>query len=73
MDNFRKTEGFGFKNFTKLKTKLDKGHKAQFHKLIAQTQKGGVALIPFEEIINTTKASFAAIESLKANKWISIL
>jgi predicted dehydrogenase/threonine dehydrogenase-like Zn-dependent dehydrogenase len=72
MDNFRKTEGFGFKNFTKLKTKLDKGHKAQFHKLIEQTQKGGAALIPFEEIINTTKASFAAIESLKQNKWIEI-
>lgn len=72
MDNFRKTEGFGFKNFSSLKTKLDKGHKTQFHRLIAQTQKGGPALIPFEEIINTTEASFAAIESLKQNKWISI-
>ena len=30
MDNFRKTKGFGFKNFSKLKTKLDKGHKTQF-------------------------------------------
>ena len=72
MDNFRTTEGFGFKNFSKLKTKLDKGHKAQFHKLIVQTQKGGAALIPFEEIINTTRASFAAIDSLKQNKWIAL-
>lgn len=72
MDNFRETEGFGFKNFSKLKTKLDKGHKAQFHKLIEQTQKGGSALIPFDEIVNTTKASFAAIESLKQNKWIEL-
>jgi predicted dehydrogenase/threonine dehydrogenase-like Zn-dependent dehydrogenase len=72
MDNFRKTEGFGFKGFSKLKTKLDKGHKNQFHKLINQTKKGGQALIPFEEIVNTTKASFAAIESLKTNKWIQL-
>ena len=27
-------------------------------------------IIPFDEIINTTKASFAAIESLKEGKWI---
>ncbi len=72
MDNFRKTEGFGFKGFSKLKTKLDKGHKNQFHKLIAQTKNGGSALIPFDEIVNTTKASFAAIESLKANQWIEL-
>lgn len=70
MDNFRKTEGFGFKGFSKLKTKLDKGHKNQFHRLISQTKNGGQALIPFEEIVNTTKASFAAIESLKTNQWI---
>ncbi|EAZ96271.1 Oxidoreductase [Flavobacteria bacterium BAL38] len=72
MDNFRKTEGFGFKGFSKLKTKLDKGHKNQFHKLIAQTKNGGSALIPFDEIVNTTKASFAAIESLKTNQWIEL-
>ncbi|WP_413999307.1 bi-domain-containing oxidoreductase [Flavobacterium sp. W1B] len=72
MDNFRKTEGFGFKGFSKLKTKLDKGHKSQFHKLINQAKNGGPALIPFEEIVNTTKASFAAIESLKAGNWITI-
>jgi predicted dehydrogenase len=72
MDNFRKTEAFGFKGFSKLKTKLDKGHKNQFHQLISQTKNGGPALIPFEEIVNTTKASFAAIESLKSNAWVII-
>ncbi|EIA10234.1 bi-domain-containing oxidoreductase [Flavobacterium frigoris] len=72
MDNFRVTEGFGFKGFSKLKTKLDKGHKDQFHKLINQAKNGGPALIPFEEIVNTTKASFAAIESLKTNQWIEL-
>jgi predicted dehydrogenase/NADPH:quinone reductase-like Zn-dependent oxidoreductase len=72
MDNFRKTEGFGFKGFSKLKTKLDKGHKNQFDKLISQTKNGGTALIPFEEIVNTSKASIAAIESLKNKQWIEL-
>ena len=34
MDNLRKTEGYGFKGFSKLKIKLYKGHKKQFHKLM---------------------------------------
>ena len=73
IDNFRVTTGFGFNGFTKLKTSLDKGHKSQFTKLINQVKQGGASLIPFEEIINTTKASFAAVESLKEGKWINII
>lgn len=72
IDNFRTTAGFGFKGFSKLKTGLDKGHKNQFQQLIASAKNGGAPLIPLSEIINTTKASFAAIESLKANGWINI-
>ncbi len=72
MDNFITTKGYGFKGFSNLKTRLDKGHKNQFEKLINQLKTGGNALIPFDEIINTTKASFAALESLKENKWITI-
>ena len=72
IDNFRITTGYGFKGFSKLKTKLDKGHKNQFHQLIDHVKSGGEPLIPFDEIINTTKASFAAIESLKTNNWINI-
>jgi hypothetical protein len=72
MDNFRETKGYGFKRFSKLKTKLDKGHNEQFRLLVERIQNGGESLIPFDELLNTTKASFAAIESLKENKWISL-
>ena len=70
--NFRKLETFGFKNLKSFKTALDKGHKTQFEKLVETTTNGGNPLIPFEEIVNTTKASFAAIESLKQSSWIYI-
>jgi predicted dehydrogenase/threonine dehydrogenase-like Zn-dependent dehydrogenase len=72
MDNFRKTVGYGFKGFSSLKTRLDKGHKNQFHRLINTVKNGGAPLIPVDDLINTTKASFAAIESLKSNKWIEL-
>ena len=72
INNFRKLETFGFKNLKSFKTGLDKGHKNQFESLINTTIKGGNPLIPFEEIVNTTKASFAAIESLKQGKWIDL-
>ncbi len=72
LDNFRKLIGYGFKGFSSMSTRLDKGHKHQFEKLIKQIKDGGAPLIPFDEIINTSKASFAAIESMKTNSWISI-
>ena len=73
MDNFIKTSGYGTKGFSKLKTKLDKGHKAQFARILEKIKQGDVALIPYEELINVTKASFAAIQSLKEGKWIEIV
>jgi predicted dehydrogenase/threonine dehydrogenase-like Zn-dependent dehydrogenase len=72
LDNFRKLSGFGFKGFSSMSSRLDKGHKAQFEKLIQNVKEGGTPLIPFEELVNTTKATFAAIESLKTNSWIAI-
>ncbi|RZL15938.1 MAG: dehydrogenase [Pedobacter sp.] len=73
MDNFRVTTGYGFKGFSKLKTGLDKGHKEQFKLLMSVLKEGGKPLIPIDEIINTTKASFAAIESLKTKSWVTII
>jgi predicted dehydrogenase/threonine dehydrogenase-like Zn-dependent dehydrogenase len=70
MDNFRVTTGYGFKGFSKLKTGLDKGHARQFSLLSERIRQGGAPLIPFDELVNTTRASFAAIESLKSNTWI---
>jgi predicted dehydrogenase/threonine dehydrogenase-like Zn-dependent dehydrogenase len=72
MDNYRVTQGYGFKGFSQLKTKLDKGHNEQFRLLIERLKKGGASLISFEELVNTTKASFAAIESLKRHAWVKI-
>ena len=72
MDNWRTLKGYGFKCFTSSKSSQDKGHFNQFQALLNQQKNGGESIIPFSEIVNTTRASFAAIESLKEGKWIPI-
>jgi predicted dehydrogenase len=72
MDNFRRTEAFGVKGFSGLKTSIDKGHATQFKELICRVKEGGEALIPLESLVNTTLASFAAIQSLKQGCWMDL-
>jgi DNA-binding MurR/RpiR family transcriptional regulator len=72
MDNSRLTKAFGVRGFSKMKTAIDKGHKNQIHRLIQTARKGGEALIPFDSIVNTTLASFAAIQSLKENRRVDV-
>lgn len=72
LDNWRELRGYGIKGFSKLKIRQDKGHAIQFKLLNETLIKGGKSIIPFADIINTTKASFAAIQSLKENRWVDI-
>lgn len=71
IDNWRILTGYGVKGFSKKKSKLDKGHKDQF-RLLVESVKTGKPLIQFNEIVNTTRSSFAAIQSLKEGRWIEI-
>lgn len=73
LENWRKLTGYGVKGFSKMKGNLDKGQKNQFAMLNECIQNGGESLIPIDSIINTTKACFAAIESLKERKWIDVV
>lgn len=72
LDNFRTTKAFGAKGFKNLKTKINKGHKDQFHAYIQKIKNGGEPLIPLSEILNVTKASFAALQSLKEKRWVDV-
>lgn len=72
LDNWRRLTGYGVKGFSKLKGTMDKGQKVQFAMLNERITQGGKSLIPFESIANTTRASFAAIQSLKENRWIDV-
>jgi predicted dehydrogenase/threonine dehydrogenase-like Zn-dependent dehydrogenase len=72
MDNFRTTRAYGIKGFKNLKTRIDKGHRAQFAEYIRRIREGGEPLIDFDQIVNVTKASFAAIKSLRGKCWVDV-
>ena len=72
LDNFRTLTGYGFKGFSEMDTAQDKGHRNQFQSLIETVQRGGAPIIPLNEILNTTHATFAAMESLKNGSWVKI-
>ena len=72
MDNFRRTEAYGFKGFKGLKTRIDKGHATQFRLLVQRMKSGGEALIPFSELVNATQASFACVESMTKGQWVCL-
>ena len=71
IDNFRQLKFYGFKAKSK-KSAQDKGHYTQFSKFINHLKNGGPALIPLEQIINSSRAAIGAVESLKAGHWVSI-
>jgi len=76
LDNWKSLKGYGFKDFSAMKGRQDKGHKAQFALLWERARNNGLgarpALIPFDSIVNTIRASFACIESLKRKAWVEV-
>ena len=73
MENFRLTRGYGFKGFSTFRTwRQDKGHRAEIAAFVEAVAAGGPPLIPFEQIVNVTRASFAAVESARNGKIIKL-
>jgi predicted dehydrogenase/threonine dehydrogenase-like Zn-dependent dehydrogenase len=61
LDNFRKMSGYGWKGFKRMNLwRQDKGHGAEMAALIKAVIEGGPSPIPFDEIVEVTKASFRA-------------
>jgi predicted dehydrogenase/threonine dehydrogenase-like Zn-dependent dehydrogenase len=74
VDNFRKSKYYGLKStgISGIFKSQDKGHYEQFRLFLERLKNGGEAIIPFEEIINTSRASICAIKSLKLGAWVNI-
>jgi len=73
MENFRITRGSGFQGFRSFKTsRQDKGHREEIAAFIKLVEQGGAHLISFDDLINTTRASFAAVTSARENQTIRL-
>jgi predicted dehydrogenase/threonine dehydrogenase-like Zn-dependent dehydrogenase len=74
VENFRMTRGYGFPRLRKFKTsRQDKGHNAEVAAFIERIAQGGAPLIPFDQLHNITRASFAAVESAREGRTLSLL
>ncbi|HSR12327.1 MAG TPA: Gfo/Idh/MocA family oxidoreductase, partial [Thermodesulfobacteriota bacterium] len=73
MENFRVTKGYGFRGFQSFRTwRQDKGHRAEIDGFIESASGGGEPPIPFQEIVNVTRASFAAVEAARKKTVITL-
>ncbi len=71
IDNFRKSTYYGYKS-KGTKSTQDKGHKEQFRMWNKMITEGGSEIIPYNSIMNTSKAAIACIESLKSRSWVQV-
>ena len=68
MDNFCKTVCTGKLGKRKLKGKQQKGFAEEIAATIAAVESGAAMPIPFEEILNVTKTTFAVLKAVKSGK-----
>jgi predicted dehydrogenase/threonine dehydrogenase-like Zn-dependent dehydrogenase len=72
LDNFRELRGLGFRSFSSMKTKQDKGHSRQFALFSERVRTGGPSLIPWVEIANSARATLAIPLAIVERRWISV-
>ncbi len=70
LDNFKKLIGYGFNNFSEMTVIQNKGHVDQFKAVTDIIKKGGQAPVSLASLLNTTRATFAAVKSIRENKII---
>lgn len=72
LENWKRLTGYGFKSFSSSTAAQDKGHQQQFKLLANRLKNGGAALIPFDSIVNTSKAALMIEQSLREQSWIQL-
>ena len=68
MDNFCKTVCTGKLGKRKLKGKQQKGFREELEATVEAMKSGVVMPIPFDEILNVTKTTFAVLKAVKSGK-----
>jgi len=74
LDDFRSLEMVfqGRRRMTRSRFKQDKGHAASWNAFLDAVKSGGPPLIPYDQIISTTQATFAAVESIQTGVPVNL-
>ena len=70
--NWRAMKGYGFSGFSKIKGRIDKGHRAEVAAFLTRLAEGGEPLISFESLVEVTRASFAAVTAAVEERVIHL-
>ena len=65
LDNWRKATPFGWPGARTQRGRQDKGHRAEVAAFLERVRTGGELLIPFEQLEQVARASFAAVRSAR--------
>ena len=69
LTNFRRMHGFGWPKSSRMRLwRQDKGHRALVRAFVDRVAQGGAPLMPFEQIENSTLASFAAVNAAASGR-----
>ncbi|MCH7813289.1 MAG: bi-domain-containing oxidoreductase [Planctomycetes bacterium] len=73
LENFRVLRGYGWSGFSKLKLgRQDKGHQAEVQSLLRAIAGGEPPVMPFGQIDNVMRATFAALESAGEGRVVAV-
>ncbi|MCG8403889.1 MAG: bi-domain-containing oxidoreductase [Phycisphaerales bacterium] len=73
LDNFKRLQGYGYRGFRSFKTsRVDKGQNSETSAFVERVAKGGPLLVSIEGLVNTTLASFAAVESARSGQRVCL-
>jgi predicted dehydrogenase len=72
IDNWRRLVAYNWPGAARLKTRIDKGHRAEIALFLERVARGGEPLIPFEELDEVTRASFAAARAAQQGVVIQL-
>ncbi len=70
LDDFRALElvHAGRRQVSRERLRQDKGHQAAWEAFLSAIRAGGPAPIPYEQLLGVTRATFAAVESLRSGQ-----
>lgn len=72
LDNWRQMQAYEWPAAGKMKIRQDKGHKSEIALFLERVAKGGEPLIPFAELDEVTRASFAAVRAGREGRTIRL-
>lgn len=72
IDNWRRLQAYDWPAAKRMSRRQDKGHRDEVTQFLARIRAGGPALIPFAELEQVTRASFAALRSAREGTTVCL-